>query len=353
MADPQESSLINQVSQVAVPGLGCDLGAAGAEFEQSADGLLVKLGFPHAGISAELEASVAAAAGTKTVLQTEIVRHSAQGGMATLPAIKNVIAVASGKGGVGKSALSVNLALALAKEGAEVGLLDADIYGPSQPTMLGLEGQQPVSRDGKTFDPLEAWGLQVMSVGFLVQREQALIWRGPMVTQALQQLMFQTQWRELDYLVVDLPPGTGDIQLTLTQKIPVSGAVVVTTPQDIALLDARRAVAMFEKVSLPVLGIIENMSGHTCSQCGHVEPLFGEGGGAGLADEAGLPLLGQIPLDLRIRAALDEGRPTVGQDPESELSLAYRAAARSVAWRLALRPRDYQAAFGTISVEST
>ncbi len=318
--------------------------------------LHVELGFPAAGIGEELIQRIRQSIGPEPTLQVDLswrVRaHAVHGTLSPMPEIRNIIAVASGKGGVGKSTTAVNLALALAAEGASTGILDADIYGPSIPMMLGLEGQQPVSTDGKSFEPLEAFGLQAMSVGFLVSREQALIWRGPMVTQALQQMMFQTNWHDLDYLIVDLPPGTGDTQLTLTQKVPVSGAVIVTTPQDIALLDARRGLKMFEKVEIPVLGIIENMSSYVCPECGHEASLFGSGGGEALAGENDVVLLGQLPLDIRIRQEADGGRPTVAADPDSDLARRYREVARATAARLAMRPVDRKGAFGQIEVET-
>jgi ATP-binding protein involved in chromosome partitioning len=249
-------------------------------------------------------------------------------------AIKRIVAVASGKGGVGKSTVAANLALAWAALGAKVGVLDADIYGPSQPRMLGLSGQRPTTRDGKSFEPLVSHGLEVMSIGFLIDEEQPMVWRGPMVTQALLQLLNETRWSALDYLVVDMPPGTGDIQLTLSQRVPVSGAVIVTTPQDIALLDARKGLRMFEKVSVPVLGIVENMSTHVCSKCGHEEPIFGAGGGARMAEQYAVELLGSLPLDIRIREQADGGRPTVVAEPEGALARTYLEIARRAAARL-------------------
>jgi ATP-binding protein involved in chromosome partitioning len=263
-----------------------------------------------------------------------------------------VLAVASGKGGVGKSTTAVNLALALALDGARVGLLDADIYGPSQPRMMGLQGERPRSVDGKRMQPLQAHGIKVMSIGFLIEEEQPMVWRGPMVTQALQQLLNDTDWGELDYLVVDMPPGTGDIQLTLSQRVPVSGAVVVTTPQDIALLDARKGLRMFQKVNVPVLGIVENMSTHVCSQCGHEEPIFGSGGGARMAEQYGLDLLGQLPLDIRIREETDGGRPTVVVDPAGRIGRAYLEMARRTAARLS-RAAATAPGFPQIIVEDT
>jgi ATP-binding protein involved in chromosome partitioning len=264
--------------------------------------------------------------------------------------VKNIIAVSSGKGGVGKSTTAVNLALALAQEGARVGILDADIYGPSQPQMLGIAGQQPESDDGKTMIPLQAHGLQANSVGFLVDPEQPMVWRGPMVTQALRQLLFDTRWNDLDYLVIDMPPGTGDIQLTLAQTVPVTGAVIVTTPQDIALLDARKGLKMFEKVNIPILGIVENMSIHVCSQCGHAEHIFGAGGGETMCADYGVPFLGDLPLDIRIRSQTDAGTPTVVAEPEGKLAEAYRAIARQVAIAIAEKQRDMRLKFPTIVI---
>jgi ATP-binding protein involved in chromosome partitioning len=284
-------------------------------------------------------------------LTTGIVAHGVQRNLKPLAEVKNVIAVASGKGGVGKSTVAVNLALALAADGASVGLLDADIYGPSQPHMVGLAGERPVSEDGKSMEPLEAHGLQVMSIGFLVDTDQPMVWRGPMVTSALNQLLNQTNWRGLDYLIVDMPPGTGDIQLTLSQQVPVSGAVIVTTPQDIAAIDARKGLAMFRKVSIPVLGVIENMSTHVCSSCGHEEAIFGAGGAGQIAEDFDVEVIGRLPLDGEIRATTDAGRPTVVADPESSTAAAYRQAARQMAVALALQGKDYSAKFPNIVVE--
>jgi len=293
-------------------------------------------------------------AGTVEVsIATRIHAHGVQRNLKPLPGVRNVIAVASGKGGVGKSTTAVNLALGLAASGASVGVLDADIYGPSVPLMLGVSGGQPTSEDGQTMNPLVAHGLEVMSIGFLVDSDQPMAWRGPMVTQALSQLLQQTRWSDLDYLVVDMPPGTGDIQLTLSQRVPVSGAVIVTTPQDIALLDARKGLQMFRKVSIPVLGIVENMSTHICSECGHEEPLFGSGGGALMAREYDVDLLGQLPLDIRIREQTDSGRPTVVAEPDGPLAVAYRRAAVRTAARLARRGRDYSSKFPKIVVEES
>jgi len=283
----------------------------------------------------------------------KVVAHSVQGGVQLVPGVRNIISVASGKGGVGKSTVAVNLALALAAEGASVGLLDADIYGPSQPTMLGLPGQRPTSPDGKTLEPMLAHGVQAMSIGFLVDAEQPMVWRGPMVTQALEQLLRETRWKELDYLVVDMPPGTGDIQLTLAQKVPVTGAVIVTTPQDIALLDARKGLKMFEKVNVPILGIVENMSTHVCSNCGHEEPVFGAGGGERMAQQHGIALLGSLPLDIKIREQADSGRPTVVAEPDSPIAGIYKGIARKVAAKIADQAQNYSAAFPKIVIKNT
>jgi ATP-binding protein involved in chromosome partitioning len=263
-----------------------------------------------------------------------------------------MIAVASGKGGVGKSTVSVNLALALSAEGARVGILDADIYGPSQPRMLGVTGK-PESMDGKTMEPLTSYHLQAMSIGFLIEEETPMIWRGPMVTQALEQLLKDTRWQDLDYLIIDLPPGTGDTQLTLAQRVPVSGAVIVTTPQDIALLDARRAYKMFEKVEIPILGVVENMSMHKCSNCGHEEHIFGEGGGQRIAEEYDLSYLGGIPLDIRIRSDADGGKPTVVADPDGALAEVYRGIARRTSAKLASQKKDYSAKFPSIVIQNS
>ena len=266
--------------------------------------------------------------------------------------VQNIIAIASGKGGVGKSTTAANLALALAGEGASVGILDADIYGPSVPLMLGVSGERPTSDDGQSMNPLVAHGIQIMSIGFLIDTDQPMVWRGPMVTQALNQMLQQTQWSDLDYLVVDMPPGTGDIQLTLSQSVPVSGVVIVTTPQDIALLDARKGLQMFRKVAVPILGIVENMSTHVCTNCGHEEPLFGSGGGAQIAADYEVELLGQLPLDLRIREQTDSGNPSVIADPGAAPASAYRAIARRMAARLALQGKDYSRRFPNIVVEN-
>jgi ATP-binding protein involved in chromosome partitioning len=282
----------------------------------------------------------------------KIVAHAVQRGLKVMPNVKNIIAVASGKGGVGKSTVAANLALALAAEGAVVGMLDADIYGPSQPTMLGVSGQ-PESVDGQTMEPKENYGLQVSSIGLLVDADQPMVWRGPMVTQALQQLLGQTNWKNLDYLVVDMPPGTGDIQLTLAQQVPVTGAVIVTTPQDIALIDARKGLKMFEKVSIPILGIVENMAVHVCSQCGHAEHIFGADGGRKMAEQYGVDYLGSLPLDIRIREQTDSGRPTVVAEPDSAITQTYKEIARKVAVRIAEKAKDMSLKMPTIKVSNT
>ncbi len=283
---------------------------------------------------------------------SRIVSHSAQRGVSLIPNVKNVIAVASGKGGVGKSTTSVNLALALAAEGATVGLLDADIYGPSQPQMLGISGR-PESTDGKSMEPMLAHGIQAMSIGFLVDTDTPMVWRGPMVTGALEQLLRDTKWRDLDYLVIDLPPGTGDIQLTLSQKIPVTGAIIVTTPQDIALLDARKGLKMFEKVGIPILGIVENMSTHICSSCGHEEHIFGAGGGALMSKEYNVDLLGSLPLDIKIREQSDGGKPTVVAEPDSKIANIYKQIARTVAIKIANTSLDHSSKFPNIVIQNT
>src|SRR6266567_6000713 len=280
---------------------------------------------------------------------SKIVSHSVQRGVKLIPGVKNIVAIASGKGGVGKSTTAVNLALALAAEGASVGVLDADIYGPSQPMMLGIAGR-PESRDGKSLEPMEGHGLQAISIGFLIDIDTPMVWRGPMVTQALEQLLKDTRWRDVDYLVVDMPPGTGDIQLTLAQKVPVTGAVIVTTPQDIALIDARKGLKMFEKVSVPIVGIVENMAVHICSKCGHAEHIFGEGGAQRMCRDYKVPFLGSLPLDIRIRENADSGRPTVVADPDGAIAQIYKEIARKTAVFVAQKAEDFSAKFPSIVI---
>ena len=293
--------------------------------------------------------SVAGVGNVSVNITTKVLAHAVQRGVALLPKVKNIVAVASGKGGVGKSTTAVNLALALASEGASVGILDADIYGPSVPMMMGIDGR-PESEDGQTMEPLENYGVQVMSIGFLVAQDEAMIWRGPMATQALEQLLRQTNWKDLDYLVVDMPPGTGDIQLTLSQRVPMTGAVIVTTPQDIALLDAKKGIKMFEKVGVPILGIVENMAVHVCTNCGHVEHIFGSDGGKKMAAEYNMDYLGALPLNMQIRLQADSGKPTVVSDPDGEVAGIYKAVARQVAVSIAARNKDFSSKFPSITI---
>jgi len=316
----------------------------------------LELGYPaksqHAAIRKSLVAAAKTVPGVENVsvnIVTRVISHAVQRGVQLMPNVRNIVAVASGKGGVGKSTTAANLALALAAEGATVGLLDADIYGPSQPMMMGLDGR-PESIDGKNMEPKERHGVQVMSIGFLVDADQAMIWRGPMATQALEQLLRQTNWKDLDYLIVDMPPGTGDIQLTLSQRVPMTGAVIVTTPQDIALLDARKGIKMFEKVGVPILGIVENMAVHICSNCGHTEHIFGADGGKKMAAEYEMEYLGALPLDINIRLQADSGAPTVVSDPDGEVAALYKAVARRVAVGIAEKAKDFSAKFPTISI---
>jgi ATP-binding protein involved in chromosome partitioning len=337
------------VSERAVRNVAVDGGAVTFELE---------LGYPAATQFALLRDQVEGAVralpgvtGVRAAVSSKVVSHAVQRGIKLLPNVKNIIAVASGKGGVGKSTTAVNLALALHAEGAKVGLLDADIYGPSQPMMLGIAGQ-PKSLDGKTMEPMENHGLQVSSIGFMIDPDEPMVWRGPMVTQALQQLLSQTNWRDLDYLIVDMPPGTGDIQLTLSQKVPVTGAVIVTTPQDIALLDARKGLKMFEKVGIPILGVIENMSTHVCSNCGHAEAIFGEGGGKKLCEQYGVDFLGGLPLTMAIREQTDSGTPTVAKDPDSPVAQEYRKIARRIAVKVAEKAKDMSSKFPSIVVKN-
>lgn len=316
----------------------------------------IELGFPAAGLVDDLSDAIRQDVGNDEVafeIVSKIAAHGVQRNLKPMPGVKNIIAIASGKGGVGKSTTAVNLALALATEGAAVGVLDADIYGPSIPLMLGVSDASPTSEDGKSMNPLVAHGVQVMSIGFLIDADQPMVWRGPMVTQALNQMLQTTRWADLDYLVVDMPPGTGDIQLTLSQQVPVSGAVIVTTPQDIALLDARKGLQMFRKVAVPVLGIVENMSTHVCTNCGHEEALFGSGGGRQMADEYDVELLGQLPLELRIREQTDSGTPSVVAEPDGAAARAYQRTALRMAARLAMQGRDYSSKFPNIVVENT
>ncbi|SFD44947.1 iron-sulfur cluster carrier protein ApbC [Massilia yuzhufengensis] len=318
----------------------------------------VELGYPAASQFAPVRDSVTAAlkglpgvGGVAVKVYSKILSHAVQRGLKVMPNVKNIIAVASGKGGVGKSTTAVNLALALAAEGASVGILDADIYGPSQPMMLGISGR-PESTDGKTMEPLENHGVQVSSIGFMIDPDEPMVWRGPMVTGALQQLLEQTNWRDLDYLIVDMPPGTGDIQLTLSQKVPVTGAVIVTTPQDIALLDARKGLKMFEKVGIPIIGVVENMSTHICSNCGHTEAIFGQGGGEKMCRDFGVEFLGALPLTLSIREQTDSGRPTVVADPDGPVAAIYKEIARKVAVKVAEKAKDMTSKFPSIVVKN-
>jgi ATP-binding protein involved in chromosome partitioning len=319
----------------------------------------VELGYPAKSqlpaLRKALIAAVRTLPGVENVsanLSIKILAHAVQRGVQLLPTIKNVIAVASGKGGVGKSTTAVNLALALASEGAKVGILDADVYGPSLPMMMGIEGR-PESTDGKSMEPLENFGVQVMSIGFLVDTDNPMIWRGPMATQALEQLLRQTNWNDLDYLIVDMPPGTGDIQLTLSQRVPLTGAVIVTTPQDIALIDAKKGLKMFEKVGVPILGIVENMAVYCCPNCGHTAHIFGADGGKKMAAEYGVDYLGALPLNLGIREQADAGRPTVVSDPDGEIAGLYKTVARQVAVKVAAKAKDFSSKFPTISISKT
>ena len=316
----------------------------------------VEFGYPcksqHPALRKALVAAAKGVSGVENVsvnLQTKVLAHAVQRGVQLLPNVKNIIAVASGKGGVGKSTTTVNLALALAAEGARVGILDADIYGPSQPMMMGIEGR-PDSTDGQTMEPLENYDVQVISIGFLVDKDEAMIWRGPMATQALEQLLRQTNWKDLDYLLVDMPPGTGDIQLTLSQRVPMTGSVIVTTPQDIALLDARKGIKMFEKVGVPILGIVENMAVYCCPNCGHTEHIFGAEGGKRMAAEYGMDYLGALPLNMQIRVQADSGRPTVVADPDGEIANIYKAVARQVAITVAAKAKDFSSKFPSIKI---
>jgi ATP-binding protein involved in chromosome partitioning len=356
------SPLEQLLTAFVMPQTGRPLGGPGAAFAIERRGAVwhvaIRVGFPLARSAAVLIEALRVHCGptfdgapVEFEVTSTIVAHAVQHGLKPLPGVHNIVAVASGKGGVGKSTVAVNFALALAAEGARVGLLDADIYGPSQPRMLGLMGRRPETRDGKSLEPLVAHGIEAMSIGFLVDEQQPMAWRGPMVTSALNQLLTQTHWGDLDYLIVDMPPGTGDIQLTLAQRVPVSGAVIVTTPQDIALADARKGLEMFQKVHVPVLGVVENMSLHICSRCGHEEHIFGERGGRSLSEEYGVPLLGSLPLDRRIREETDQGKPTVAADPMSPIARAFTEAALRAVGELAARAKDYSRLFPNITVE--
>ncbi len=355
-----EQTLLDALKSVIDPNTGRDFVASKAIKNLTVnDGDVafdVELGYPAKsqipGFRKDLIAAAKSVAGVANVsvnVNTKITAHAVQRGVALLPKVKNIVAVASGKGGVGKSTTAVNLALALAAEGASVGLLDADIYGPSIPMMMGIEGR-PESEDGQTMEPMENYGVQVMSIGFLVAQDEAMIWRGPMATQALEQLLRQTNWKDLDYLIVDMPPGTGDIQLTLSQRVPMTGAVVVTTPQDIALLDAKKGIKMFEKVGVPILGIVENMAVHVCSNCGHIEHIFGADGGKKMAAEYSMDYLGALPLAMQIRMQADSGKPTVVSDPDSEVAGLYKAVARKVALAIAAKNKDFSSKFPSIKI---
>ena len=358
-----EQALLEALKQVVDPLTGTDFVSTKAVRKVQISPELVRfeleLGYPAKSLEEGLRAALLAAAHTvpgvvavQVDIHTKIVAHAVQRGVQLLPGVKNIVAVASGKGGVGKSTTAVNLALALAAEGARVGLLDADIYGPSVPMMMGISGK-PASADGKTMEPLENYGVQVMSIGFLVAADEAMIWRGPMATQALEQLLRQTNWKDLDYLVVDMPPGTGDIQLTLSQRVPMTGAVIVTTPQDIALLDAKKGIRMFEKVGVPILGIVENMAVHVCSNCQHVEHIFGADGGRKLAQDYQADYLGALPLAMQIRLQADSGTPTMVADPQGAVAAIYRDVALKLAVAIAAKNKDFSGKFPTITVSKS
>jgi ATP-binding protein involved in chromosome partitioning len=363
MATVTREQIENAIKQYIDPWLEKDLVSAKSvkniSVEAGKVNVQIALGFPAKGyidqLQTKLSEIISAVDGVTDVQVTatsKIEAHTTQKGVKPIQGVKNIIAVASGKGGVGKSTTAVNLACALAAEGAKVGILDADIYGPSQPRMLGVHAK-PESKDGKSLEPLVGHGIQSMSIGYLIEEETPMIWRGPMVTQALEQLLNDTNWDDVDYLIVDLPPGTGDVQLTLAQKVPVSGAVIVTTPQDIALLDARKALKMFEKVDVHVLGVIENMSIHICSQCGHEEHIFGQGGGQSMSDQYDVDFLGGLPLDIKIREEVDNGRPTVAVDPDNRISQIYRDIARRMAAKLSLRAKEFSAKFPNIVIQNS
>lgn len=360
MPAPTESALLEALKSVLDPHTGRDYVSTrqlkNLRIEGGDVSFQVVLGYPAKSLFPALRRSlidaarsVPGVANVSVEIGSQVTAHAVQRGVQLLPGVKNIIAVASGKGGVGKSTTAANLALALAAEGATVGVLDADIYGPSQPMMLGVNGR-PDSEDGKTMQPMLGHGLQVMSIGFLVEPDQAMIWRGPMATQALEQLLRQTNWRDLDYLIVDLPPGTGDIQLTLSQRVPLTGAVIVTTPQDIALLDAKKGVAMFEKVGVPILGLVENMAVYCCPNCGHTEHIFGAEGGKKMAAEYKMDYLGALPLTRAIREQADSGTPTVVAEPDGEVAAIYKSIARQVAVKIAEKAKDFSSKFPTITV---
>ena len=358
--NPTETALLEALKTVVDPNTGQDLVSTKLLKNLRVDGadvyFDVELGYPaRSQVPVLRQALIAAARGVAGVgnvsanVGWKVMAHEVQRGVALLPNVKNIVAVASGKGGVGKSTTAVNLALALAAEGAAVGILDADIYGPSQPMMMGIDGK-PQSADGKTMEPMLNHGVQVMSIGFLIDADNPMIWRGPMVTQALEQLLRQTNWGGLDYLIVDMPPGTGDIALTLSQRVPLTGAIIVTTPQDIALLDAKKGLRMFEKVGVPILGLVENMAVYVCPNCGHSEHIFGADGGRKMATEYGVDYLGALPLNLSIREQADSGRPTVVAEPDSEIAAIYKTMARRIAVKIAQRAKDYSSKFPTITV---
>ena len=358
-----ESQVQTALSEFSDPNTGKDFisskSAKNIHIEGGKVSLDIVLGYPANSVLDEIKALVAAklqsipgVTQVEVNIGSRIAAHSVQRGVPLIANVRNIIAVASGKGGVGKSTTAVNLALALAAEGANVGLLDADIYGPSQPQMLGISGR-PDSTDGKSIEPMQSHGIQAMSIGFLVDTDTPMVWRGPMVVGALEQLLRDTRWKDLDYLVVDLPPGTGDIQLTLAQKVPVTGAIIVTTPQDIALLDARKGLKMFEKVGIPILGIVENMSTHICSKCGHEEHIFGAGGAAAMGKDYNVEVLGSLPLDIRIREQTDGGKPTVVAEPDSQIANTYKQIARTVAIKLSAQALDHSSKFPNILIQNT
>jgi ATP-binding protein involved in chromosome partitioning len=358
-----EAALLEQLKTVVDPNTGKDFVSTrqlkNLKIDGGAVAFDVELGYPAKSQIEMLQQMLVTAArrvpGVQSVdarLSVKIVAHTVQRGLKVLGNVKNIVAVSSGKGGVGKSTVAVNLALALSAEGARVGMLDADIYGPSQPLMLGIT-DKPASGDGQTLEPLVGHGIEASSIGFLIDPDQPMVWRGPMVTQALQQLLLQTNWHDLDYLIVDMPPGTGDIALTLSQQVPVTGAVIVTTPQDIALIDARKGFKMFEKVGVPIVGLVENMAIHVCSKCGHAEHIFGSGGAEKMAKDFGAEVLGSLPLDIRIREQADSGRPTVVAEPDSDIARTYKEIARKVAVRIAVKAKDMSLKIPTIKVSNT